>query len=225
MKKILVAIGLSTISLMAMGSEDMNNYYFSVYMDKFEYKNDTDNSKAWDGYAYYGDEMHKLYLYSEGENTNDSTSVLTQLVYSQAIAPYWDIQFGAAKLKDHGGSRNWGVVALSGLAPYFFETRASLMADADGALRFELNSEYEALLTQKLILTPSLDATLYSKDIPNIGAGKGLSNLTLGLRLRYEIRREFAPYIGIEYTKNYGNTYDFEDVNDFYGVAGIKFWF
>jgi len=95
----------------------------------------------------------------------------------------------------------------------------------DGNLGLRLDLEYEALFTQKLILTPSFSADIYSKDTPSMAIGKGLSNITAGLRLRYEIRREFAPYIGFEWSKNFGNTDAFRPLDESYAVGGVRVWF
>jgi copper resistance protein B len=95
----------------------------------------------------------------------------------------------------------------------------------DGNIGFRAESEYEALITQKLILTPSVAISAYTKDDVKIGIGSGLSNLKLGARLRYEFIREFAPYIGVEWSKNFGNTDDLSPLDETYAVAGLRFWF
>lgn len=114
---------------------------------------------------------------------------------------------------------------IIGLAPYYFETRTALLFGEDGNIGLRLETEYEALLTQKLILTPSLSTNIYSKDNLQMGIGKGLSNITAGMRLRYEIKREFAPYVGVEWSKNFGNTADVSPLDETYAVAGVRIWF
>jgi len=111
------------------------------------------------------------------------------------------------------------------LAPYFFETRAALLVNSDGNVGLRLDAEYEALITQKLILTPSLEADFYTKDDPEMRLGSGLSSLEAGLRLRYEFIREFAPYIGVTWEKTFGNTYDYNPVNETNLLVGVRFWF
>jgi copper resistance protein B len=227
MKKLLTTTLLSTIlisPLFAAGPEDP--LYTKVTMDTLELQNNEEKALSWDANVWIGHDINKLYLYSEGEKPKDeSVGSETQLVYSRAIASYWDVQFGVGYDKTDVADKTWGVVALSGLAPYFFETRAALLVGDDGNIGLRVDLEYEALLTQKLILTPSLESEFYSKDAQDIGLGKGLSSLVLGARLRYEIRREFAPYIGVEWSKNFGNTEKFSAVDEVYAVAGVRFWF
>ena len=117
------------------------------------------------------------------------------------------------------------MLQLAGLAPYFFETRAALLFGSGGTVGLRVESEYEALLTQKLILTPRFTLNAYSKDIPKMAWGSGLSNITLAVRLRYEVRREFAPYIGVEWAKNFGKTGNYTPLNDTYATFGLRFWF
>ena len=119
----------------------------------------------------------------------------------------------------------WDYFAYQGLAPYFFETRTSLLVGQWGNVGLRFDAEYEALFTQKLILTPSIAIDAYSKDDLSMGLGKGLSNITAGMRLRYEIKREFAPYIGVEWSKNFGNTADISPLNESYVVGGVRIWF
>ncbi len=133
--------------------------------------------------------------------------------------------YGLAYDKNEDASKTWGEVAISGLAPYYFETRAALLVNEDGNVGLRLDAEYEALLTQKLILTPSLEADFYTKDDPKMNLGSGLSSMEAGLRLRYEFVREFAPYIGVTWEKTFGNTEDFNPVDETNLLVGVRFWF
>jgi len=200
--------------------------YTKVTIDELEYQDNDEKNVAWATNAWIGYDLDKIYIYSEGEKPKDgSVESENQLVYSKAIAPYWDVQFGVGYDKTATDSQTWGVIALQGLAPYFFETRGALLIGDNGNLGLRLEAEYEALLTQKLILTPSISADLYSKDNLTMGLGKGLSNLTTGMRLRYEIKREFAPYLGVEWSRNFGNTADLAPLDEGYVVAGVRVWF
>ena len=198
----------------------------TLMVENLEYQFNDEEAVSWDTYAYVGYDLNKVYIYSEGEKTEEeSAESENQLVYSRAIAPYWDIQIGVGYDKTPEADYNWGVLALSGLAPYFFETRAALLVGEDAEVGIRFEAEYEALLTQKLILSPSIEFSAYSKDIPEMELGKGLSNLTLGLRLRYEFIREFAPYVGVEWSKNFGNTDDYHSLNETYVTTGVRLWF
>jgi copper resistance protein B len=126
--------------------------------------------------------------------------------------------------------RDYGVLAFKGLAPYLFEMDADLFIGSSGQVGARLDAEYEYMFTQKLILSPEIEMNFYSKDDPEIGIGSGLANMELGLRLRYEIRREFAPYIGVNWSQKFGQTADYardedENSSDVRFVVGIRAWF
>jgi len=227
MKKLLnitlITLALSSFTYASMGDDPL---FAKLTIDELEYQDNDEKNTAWDTNLWIGYDLNKLYFYSEGEKPKDGTTQSeNQLVYNRAIAPYWDIQFGVGYDKTENDSQTWGVVALQGLAPYFFETRGALLIGDSGNIGLRLEAEYEALLTQKLILTPSISTDLYSKDNVSMGLGKGLSNITAGARLRYEIRREFAPYVGVEWSKNFGNTADISPLDEGYAVAGVRVWF
>ena len=228
MKKLLVGLTfiLSTVSSsFAGGGGDILRK--SLMINNLEYQYSDTRTISWDTYAYIGYDLNKVYIYSAGEKTDGISSMESEneLVYSRAIAPNWDIQFGIAYDKTQEEDNTWAVVALSGLAPYFFETRLALLVDDNGNLGLRVDLEYEALLTQKLILTPSLEISAYTKDDLSMELGRGLSNLTMGARLRYEFTREFAPYVGVEWSENFGNTDSISPLSDTYVVVGLRIWF
>ncbi|HFS85054.1 MAG TPA: copper resistance protein B [Epsilonproteobacteria bacterium] len=227
MQKLLNTTIISAILALPLsaGMED-NPLLSKVTFDQFEYQASDAKALSWDTSVWVGYDLNKLYLYTEGEKPRDgSTESENQLVLSHAIAPFWDLQYGIGYDKTEDADQTWGVLAISGLAPYYFETRAALLVGEDGNIGLRVGLEYEALFTQRLILTPSLESDFYTKETPEMGLGKGLSNITAGLRLRYEIRREFAPYIGVEWSKNFGNTDDFNPLDETYAVAGVRWWF
>jgi copper resistance protein B len=197
-----------------------------LIMDKLEILNNDENSRVWEGSFYIGYDIDKLYVYSDGEATKEGLDVSqNELVYSRAIAPFWDIQAGIAYDKNANASKTWGEIAIAGLAPYYFEARAALLFNGNGNFGLRLDAEYEALLTQRLILTPSLEAEFYTKDDPELQLGSGLSSLEAGLRLRYEIVREFAPYIGVTWEKTFGNTNEYNPIDETNFLLGIRLWF
>jgi copper resistance protein B len=227
MKKLLLATGLTSLlvtSSFAGGGGDI--FRSSLAVDQLEYQFSDEKATTWSAYGYAGYDIDKIYIYTEGEKPkNESANSENQLLYSRAVSSYWDAQVGIGYDKNKDSHQTWGVIGVQGLAPYFFETKASLLVGNDGNIGIRAESETDLLLTQKLILSPSIGLSAYSKDNEEMGIGSGLSNITLGARLRYEIRREFAPYIGIEWNKNFGNTNDISSLNDVYAVAGVKFWF
>jgi len=220
---LLTVIGLGQ-SVHAAGTDDPLRTM--LIMDRFEVLDNDENTRVWEGSFYMGYDLDKLYLYSEGEATSNGLETSqNELVYSRAIAPFWDAQIGLAYDKNEDTSKTWGEIAISGLAPYYFETRASLLINGDGNVGLRLDAEYEALLTQKLILTPSLEADFYTKNDAEMSLGSGLSSLEAGLRLRYEFIREFAPYIGVTWEKTFGNTRDYNPVDETNLMVGVRFWF
>ena len=201
-------------------------------VDKLEVAVDEDptpqrfEAKGWLGY-----DLNKLWLKSEVEREGSETeSADLELLYGRAISPYWDAQVGWKRDFEPGPKQDWLAIALHGLAPYFFEVDSSLYLADGGRSSLSFMAEYELLFTQKWILSPELEFDLNGYNDEVTGAGSGLSKLELGLRLRYEIRREFAPYIGLHWERLYGNTADFaradgHDTDSLQFVVGLRAWF
>lgn len=191
------------------------------------------DSYSWEGRAYWGDDYNKIALETEGEGLLQEGRVETaevQLLYSHLISPYFDIQAGLRYDLEPEPERAFAVLGLQGLAPYWFEVEADLYLSEDGDLSFRGEFEYELLFTQRLILTPEFEFTLAAQDVPEYGLGSGLRSTEMGLRLRYAIQREFAPYIGVTYEQLYGETADVaeaagEPTSSIAFVVGIRAWF
>ena len=152
-----------------------------------------------------------------------------QALYSRAVAPFWNVQAGV-RYDIEPDSLAHGVVALNGLAPYWFEVDASAFLSEKGDVTARIEAEYELLLTQRLILQPRIEANLSAQDIPERETGAGLSTLDAGLRLRYEIRREFAPYVGVEWQSAFGETRDMikaagGEGDDIVFLVGLRTWY
>ncbi len=152
------------------------------------------------------------------------------MLWGHAIAAYWDTQLGVRYDSGEGPNRSWLAFGVQGLAPYSFEVEATAYLGDSGRSALRLDASYELLITQKLILQPRIEANIYGKRDPDRRLGSGLSDVSAALRLRYEFRRELAPYIGIEWVRKYGETGDLtraagEDANDTRFVAGLRFWF
>ncbi|MGH8042615.1 MAG: copper resistance protein B [Rudaea sp.] len=209
-----------------------NAPYGRFLLDQFEYADgDHGNSAFIDGEAYFGNDANKLWLKAEGEYSGGRAQDLrTEALWNHAIATYWDTQLGVRHDSGDGPDRSWAAFGVQGLAPWWLETEATLYLGQGGRSAARVQIEYEARLTQRLILQPKLEANLYARDDLQRGIGSGLSDAEFGLRLRYEIRREFAPYIGIVYRQRYGHTADMvraqgESANDLQFVAGIRVWY
>ena len=232
-KKLLMTCALLQTSLSFAGAAD--DPFISKFMfDQLEYRNaDEGNPFVLSGQYWFGHDLKKLWIKTEFERNNGETEEAEiQALFSKAVAPYWDFQMGIRSDLGIGDltNRNWAVVGFQGLAPYFFEIDTAFFIGENGrtALRFE--AEYEILFTQKLILTPEIEVNFYGKNDDLTQVGSGLSDSELGLRLRYEIRREFAPYIGIVKTNKFGKTADYvrnqgRESSDTEFVVGIRAWF
>jgi copper resistance protein B len=232
MKKTIAALmtaGLSTTAF-AGGADDPLLY--KVMIDKLEVRNtDGPNPLVLDADAWIGKDLNKFWFKTEVERVDGITEEAeVQFLYSRAVAPFWDFQAGWRRDIKPDPDRDYLALGFKGLAPYLFEVDAGVFIGESGQIGARLDAEYEYMFTQKLVLSPEIELNAYSKDDEAVGIGSGLSDMALGLRLRYEIRREFAPYIGVNWTKKFGQTADFaradgEDASDVQIVAGIRAWF
>ena len=146
------------------------------------------------------------------------------------ISRWLSLQAGAAQDFGEGPSRTWAAFGVQGLAPYWFEVEALMYVGEEGRTAARFSTEYEMFLTQRLVLQPKFELDLYGKDDVANGIGSGLSDAELGLRLRYEIRRELAPYIGVLWSRKFGDTADLArehnlDAEEVQFVAGVRAWF
>ncbi len=214
MKKMLF-LSVFGIVLFAGGGDVLR---YQVLFDRFELQKS--GTKVWDVSAYAGYDANKLYLYSEGEES----SWQNELVFSHAISPFWDIQAGI-EIDHEDKTKSFGEMTLSGLAPYWIETRTKLLF-GQGAVGMDFDFEYDTLFTQRLVLASRIESRWMSKSIEDIGVGEGLNYIEAGFRLRYEIRRELAPYIGVSFKRNFGQTKRMlnKQSNAFF-ILGLRFWF
>jgi copper resistance protein B len=189
------------------------------------------SGQAWEGHAWVGTDHHKLWLRSEGEREGGHTeSADLEVLYGRPIAPWWDLVAGVRHDFQPGGSQTFAAIGVMGLAPYKFEVEATAYVGESGQTAARVEAEYETLLTNRLILQSLVEATAYGRDDARRGIGSGLGTVEAGLRLRYEITRKFAPYVGIAWERAYGATADLrreegERIDDTHLVAGIRFWF
>lgn len=186
----------------------------------------------WEGEAWYGGDIHRFVLKSQGEGifNGQTENAEVQALYSRAIGPYFDLQAGVRYDFKPDPSRTYATIGVEGLAPYFVDTQAAVFLSNKGDVLARIEAAYDQLITQHLILQPRVELNLAAQDVPENDIGAGLTNIELGLRLRYEIKREFAPYIGVSYTRKTGSTADFaraagEPVGSTSFVVGIRAWF
>ena len=205
--------------------------HWRLLMNNFEvWDADPRTGQAWSGSFWIGGDVNRLRIKSSGErHGGDTTSANVQAFYSRSVTPWWDLVAGV-KQDFQPDSRTWGAIGVQGLAPYLFEVSAMAYAGSGGQVQVKLEAEYEILFTNRLILQPSVEVTASLTDEPELGIGSGLGKLETGLRLRYEITRRFAPYIGLVHERAAGNTADIArnqggHDRDTRVVAGIRFWF
>lgn len=185
----------------------------------------------WDVQGYYGTPTGRFWFKSEGEGSFGESveDAEVQALYSRAISPWFDFQAGIRQ-DVAGPDTTHGVIGVQGLAPYMFEVDAALFLSHRGDLTAKIEAELDQRITQSLILQPRAELNVAAQDIPRLGIGAGLDRLELGIRLRYEIVREFAPYVGIEQGWRLGKGADFaraagEQTSTTSVVAGVRFWF
>lgn len=205
--------------------------FLAVLVDRLEY-GAGDKTGVFDLQGWYGTTFNRLVVKLEGDVADGRLEESqTDVLWGRALSGYFDTQLGIrVDQYDEGKARQWLAFGIQGLAPYWFELDMTAYLGESGSTGLTLEAEYELLLTQRLILQPRAELTLYGKDDEDNGLGDGISESQLGLRLRYEFTRQFAPYIGIEWTNKYGNTADFAraantPVRDTLFVVGLRSWF
>jgi copper resistance protein B len=204
----------------------------TLLLDQFEWRDTAAGSAGfWEAEAWYGGDYNKLWLRTEGERVHGTTEdARVELFWDRIFARWWSLQAGVREDFANGPSRTWAALGVQGLAPYWFEVEATAYVGDAGRTAARVKVEYELLLTQRFILQPEAEVNLYGKADPERQLGSGLSDLDVGLRLRYEIRRQFAPYVGVAWTKLFGETAaaaqaEGRSTSDVQALAGIRIWF
>lgn len=183
-------------------------------------------AQFWSGY-----DRNRFWAKTDIEQTDGETEEAElQLLYSRAISSYWNFQTGIRRDFHPEPAINWGVVGFQGLAPYFFDVETALFIGEQGRTALRVSAEYELPITQRWFLSPEIELNAYGQNEPEYRRGSGLADAALDLRLRYEIRREFAPYVGIHVVRQFGNTADYleaagENSHDTRFTLGLQAWF
>ncbi|HET6525480.1 MULTISPECIES: copper resistance protein B [unclassified Sphingopyxis] len=205
--------------------------FISFNLAEFQARKGRDGFR-WDGEAWYGGDINRLTIKSEGEGVfgEGIEGAEVQALYSRAIGPYFNAQAGIRQDLGLGPDRTYATIGFEGLAPYWFEVEGALFLSNKGDLLARLEGYYDQRITQKLILQPMAEVNFALQDVPETGVGSGLSDFELGLRLRYEVVKEFAPYVGVEWAGKVGDTARFaraagEDASGVSFVMGVRAWF
>ena len=208
-----------------------NFYQVAVNLAEYQARKGRDGYR-WDADAWYGGDINRLWLKSEGEGSfgRGVEDAEVQALYSHAIGPYFNVQGGVRYDIKPNPSRAYAVAGIEGLAPGFFDVEAFAYLSNKGDVLLEFEGSYDQRITQRLILQPRVELNFAAQDVRENGIGSGLSTGELGLRLRYDIRREFAPYVGISYERRFGDTARFaraegERRASTNFVIGLRTWF
>ena len=205
----------------------------AVIVDRLEVGfGDGEEGWTWDVAGWTGGDINRFWWKSEGEGDFDREAEgEVQALYSRAISPFWDVQAGVRQdFRDDGEEPTHLVLGLQGLAPYWWELDAAAFLSTEGDLTARVEAEYDQRITQRLILQPRVEVEASAADVPELGLGSGLTHVEAGLRLRYEIAKEFAPYVGLGWSRELGGTADFTralggEPEHTRFVIGLKAWF
>ncbi|WP_419247913.1 copper resistance protein B [Pseudomonas syringae] len=207
----------------------INSYFLA---DKLEWQDANDGSAlAWDLSGWIGGDIDRLLLRSEGERTNGKTEEAEiQALWGHSISPWWDVVAGARQDFKPGAPQTWAAFGLQGQAISDLDIEATAFIGEAGQTAAHLEADYDLQLTNNLVLQPTAELNFYGKNDPQRGNGSGLSTSEFGLRLRYEITPQFAPYVGVSWDRSYGKTADYareddEDTQDARLVVGVRMWF
>lgn len=185
---------------------------------------------TWDVKGWVGTDENKLYLKTEGQRTDGKLEDAEfWALYSRNIATFWDAQAGL-RYDAQPDSTTYLALGFNGLAPYYFETEAHVFISEHGDASARLREENDFLITQKLILQPYLEINLSARDVPEQDIGSGFTNGEIGLQMRYEFTRKFAPYVDIHYGRKFGETASIaknngENNDELVGAVGLRLMF
>ncbi len=201
-------------------------------LDQLEFvQGNNGDQMAWDGHYRIGYDLNQLWIRSEGQRLNGKTEDAdAELLWGHTISPYWDTMLGTRHDFGSGPARDWAAFGIQGLAPYKFDTEATVYAGTDGRTAARFKEYYNILFTERLILSPEIEINVYGQNDPARAIGAGLSDTAISMRLKYEIRREFAPYIGVGWDRKFGRTAALFQASgisatDSQLLAGVEIWY
>ncbi|MEO8020217.1 MAG: copper resistance protein B [Pseudomonadota bacterium] len=199
-------------------------------LDRLEWRDTAASEYLWDASAWYGGDFNKLWFESEGAHAASADEARVELLWDHIASAWWSTRLGLRQDLGDGPARSWLAFGVAGMTPGFIDLEAMAYVADDERAALRIAADYDLLLTQRLILHPEALISAYSRDDPERLIGTGLSNLELGVRLRYEIRREFSPYVGVNWSRRFGDSAKLaraagEDPDEVTFVAGVRAWF
>lgn len=216
--------------MMRMMAMDDRSSTGKLMFDQLEWRGSSGDSMfAWDAAAWYGNDYDKLWFKSEGDAADGDVRSRNELLWNRIVSRWWSLQLGGRVDAGVGPPRFWAAAGVEGLAPYSFDIAATVYVGDAGRTALRLEASHDLLITQRLVIQPRGELQAYGRNDAERGIGSGVSELRLGLRLRYELRREFAPYVGIEWQREWGATADYTraagaDADELQVVAGLRAW-
>lgn len=231
------SILLATLHGVAEAQTMDDHIYTYVSFDELEYRPGVAGEEplAYDGEMWIGGDYDRLWLKTHGEQSTLEREghLEAQALYSRAVSAFWNAQAGIRVDRRYGedaGTRGLLAAGFQGLAPYWLHLESFLFVSRDGDVSARLEAGYEMLFTQRLILEPEMRLDAAVQDVPEWGVGSGLSEMELAARLRYEIQRELAPYLGVTWARSVGRTADLarsegDEVSRSSFVIGLHWWY
>lgn len=188
---------------------------------------DGNSGLIWDVDGWIGGDMNRFWFRTGGEAADGGVGdAAAHALYGRAITRWWDVVVGMRQDMRPGPARTWAAIGVQGLAPYWFEVEATVYLGESGHTQFHVKTEYELLVTNRLVLQPLAGFEIHGRGDPERRVGPGLSSLDAGLRLRYEIRRELAPYVGVTWNRKFFGTADRAEAASRARLAlGLRVWF
>lgn len=231
-----VALQVATTATARAQMKDDQIVVFTL-AEQLEYQRDqATNPASWELVGWVGGDINRIWWKSEGAaatSERDADGEL-QVLYGRLVTPFWDLQVGirgdAVLAMDDRTGRLHGVIGLEGLAPGWFDIDVAAFVSHRGDVSARLEATYDLLVTQRLIVQPRFELDAAVQDVPEFGVGTGLNSIELGVRVRYDIRRKLAPYLGVTWERLLFETRDFarvrgEDASAVAAVAGLRLWY
>ncbi|MDN7805865.1 copper resistance protein B [Burkholderia gladioli] len=212
-----------------MGDTELHSYFV---FDQLEWQHRAAGGTLnWNGNGWIGGDLDRLWLRTEGSRVGSRLEdAEVQALWGHSITPWWDLVAGVRHDFRPSAAQTWLAFGIQGLALYNFESEVTAFVGQRGQASLRVEGRYDLLITNRLILQPSLEANLFAKDDAARGQGAGLGDTSLGLRLRYEVDRQFAPYLGISWDRSYGNSArmvvrEGGRRSELSVLAGVRVWF
>ena len=218
---LVLSVCLLSTNVFSAGMDSDDPFLTYLKADKFEWRDsDEGNVFVYEIDAWLGYDLEKLWIKASGERVDGEIESQTiDILYNKAVSAYWDLQMGVRLEDKPSPSNHWLGVGFMGVAPYQIEMDVNAFVNEDGLVNFSLSAEYEYMFSQKVELVPEIEMSFYSDDDVARGIESGLANVEIGLRLSYQIEREFAPYIGINFEAADAKEFDTQL------LVGVKAWF